>query len=177
MQVFHDAEIRKQAFKEKCLKISGRIRRPFQCGIREGAQHQAQNVLIADPLERLGRESLAFCAVLARDVAEDDLGVGRLFRLEDPAQRVDAIVRHFDGAEVDLATEPGWHFESSQRVEDGRLAGAGEADEAHLHGIIPGASAASAIGSARHRRSRQRERRVGSAAPRPRATPCSASMW
>src|SRR5205814_1351827 len=104
----------------------------------------------------LGRESLAFCAVLARDIAEDDLGVGRLFRLEDPAQRVDAIVRHFDGAEVDVATEPGWHLESGQRVEDGRLAGAGESDEAHLHGIMPGASAASAIGRAHHGRHRRR---------------------
>jgi len=85
--------------------------RPLRRRVREGAQHEAQDVLFTDALERLARESLAFRAMLAGDVAEDDLGVGRFLRFKDPAQRVDALVRYFDGPEVHFAAETGGDVE------------------------------------------------------------------
>ena len=75
--------------------------------------------------------------MLTGNVAEHDLGVGRLFRLEDSAQRVDALIRDLDGAEVHLAAETSGHAQAGQRVEDRGLARPREADESDLNGAPP----------------------------------------
>jgi hypothetical protein len=129
-----DAKIGQNAFGQKRLEIGGGIRRAVERGVVEIAQHEAQHVLLANAIERFPRQSLALGAVLAGDVAEDDLGVRGLFRLEDVTEPVDALVGHLDGAEVHLAAEPGGHGEAGQCVEDRRLSGASKTNEPDFDG-------------------------------------------
>src|SRR5512146_316651 len=68
------------------------------------------------------------------NVAEDDLGVRRLLRLEDVAEPVDALIGHLDGAEVHLAAEPGGHVEAGQRIEDRGLSGPRKTDKPDFDG-------------------------------------------
>jgi hypothetical protein len=72
-------------------------------------------------LQRLRGEPLLVGAVLAGYVAEADLGVGRLLRLEDLRHRIDALVRHLHDAESHFTAKPDRHVEPGHRVEDGGL--------------------------------------------------------
>src|SRR5262245_52575257 len=72
--------------------------------------------------------------MLAGNVAEDDLGVRSLLRLEHATEPVDAFVGYPDGSDVHVAAESGGHAKAGQRIEDGCLPGARKTNKADFHG-------------------------------------------
>jgi hypothetical protein len=68
----------------------------FAGGVGEAAQHLAQGVHLAHGVQRAAVEP---GRVAAAEVREGDLRVGRLLRLEQRGQRIDAGIGHLDHAE------------------------------------------------------------------------------
>jgi hypothetical protein len=90
----------------KGIEIRGGIRHTLERRIGKVAQHEAENVLLANAIERLPRQSLALGAVFAGDVAEDDLGVRGLLGLVDATEPVDTLVGNLDGSDVHSPPNP-----------------------------------------------------------------------
>ena len=119
-------------------------------GVRDGrilerADHVEQRVGLAQPRQVLGRQLLGADPALGRgrrrrQVDVGDVGVDDLLRLEDLGQPVEPLVRDLDDADVELdaAVAAGLGVAAGQRVEDGRLARAGEPDDGDLHAPIVG---------------------------------------
>ena len=128
-----DRQVGEEAFGGEGVEVAGRVGGMVERGIGEIAQHQAKHILFADLLQRLAGEALEFGAVLAGDVAEDDLGVGGLFGREDGAEAVDPLIGHLDGAEVHLAAEARRDVEPGEGVEHRGLAGPCETHQSDAH--------------------------------------------
>src|SRR4030095_5503964 len=128
-----DLEVGEHALEVESLEITQRICVALDRGIREVSQDEAERILFASLLKRLGGQALPLGTVLPRNVAEAHLGVRRLLRGEDPGERVDALVRHAHRAESDVAAIPNRDREAGHRVEDGRLPRARESNESDLH--------------------------------------------
>ena len=107
------------------VSVSG-IAIPFVLGLGAG-------LLVPDLLNGLAGQALVIRAVLAGNVTEHDVHVGRLLGLEDPAQRVDPRIRDLDRPEPQLATIPHGHGETRHRVEDRRLARSREPHQPDSH--------------------------------------------
>ena len=104
-------------------------------GVGERAHHVQQRVGVA---ELLGLEPLPLALRDAGEVHHLEGGVGRLLRLEQRGQPVDARVGHPRHARVHLAARGaerrGRDGRAGQQVEQRGLAALGKADEPDLHG-------------------------------------------
>jgi hypothetical protein len=124
-----------------------RVRDMLDVVILEAAQDVDDRVDLADVAEELVAEPLALARTLheAGDVDEAELGRDDLGRLGDAGQRVEARVgdRHLAHVGLDCAEGIVGRLRRlglGQRVEEGRLADVGQADDAafEAHGSLSG---------------------------------------
>ncbi len=130
----------------KPLDVTPRVDRSFGVGhgrVLEDAHDMEQGVRIAEPGKVLGRQLLRPDAALGRgrrgrQVDVGHVGVDDLLRLEDLGQPVQPRIGHLDDPDVELepAEAARLGVAAGERVEDGCLAGRGEAHDRDLHGPI-----------------------------------------
>jgi hypothetical protein len=138
-----DRQVGHRELQVEPFEVAPRIDRtvPMRDGrIVECADHVEESLRIAEPREVLGRQLLSPDPALGRGrrCREVDVGHVRMDDLlgpEDLGQAVETNVRHLDDPDVELEPpEPArLRVTARQRVEDGRLARCGKADDGDLH--------------------------------------------
>ena len=136
-------QVRHEELEVEPLEVAGRVDTPLRVGhgrVLERADHVEQRIGVAQPREMVGRQLLGPDVPLGRgrrgrQVHVRDIGLDDLLRLEDRGERVEARVRDLHDPDVqrDAAVAAGLGVPAGERIEDGRLARSGEADDGDLH--------------------------------------------
>ena len=138
-----DGEVGEGEFEVHHLDVAVGVDRALGMGDRvvaEGADDMDEGVHAGEVVDELPRRPLAFAEGLAgsREVDVLDGCVGDFFRPVEAGEGVDTLVGDVDDADVGLAggrVGADLGGAAGDGVEDGGLAGAGEADDAELHGF------------------------------------------
>ena len=121
-QPFDKPEIGQDALVRETVQVPEGVGDALDRRVLEIAQHERERLLLADRRERPCRQARALRPVLTGHVTEGHLRVGRLLRVEDAGEPVDALVGHAYGPEAHFATVADRHGEPGHRIEHRGLA-------------------------------------------------------
>ena len=135
--LLHDAQVGNGVLQVQLLEVAPGVGLTLHAGILEGSQDVDQRIGISDLRQEVGGDrSFAGCPggnghVGVRDVRGRDLA-----GMKELTQAVQTVVWNLDDRQVRSRTAPGeagLRLDAGQRIEDGRLAAAGESDDRDLH--------------------------------------------